>query len=310
MRIIQSDTPRPLDLLAAGPNGLVAAACGTFGVRGGVEVWDAATGAKRFTHTAGAEPTVGLALMPDGLFLVVAEPSRLLVLDGLRTAEGPRLGVHASGVQFSADGTRALVAGDGLECRGIMTDPAHERERSDSPHEFLWLWRDVAGRFSAPAISRDCHRVAAEVRLDDAAGRLVRRLSVRDGGSGRQVAAVPLDPASPVRQLAFTADGTRLLARTDSRKVQLFDANTGAAAGELVHRGRPFVTALAVHPRGPVACARTSGTVTLWDAETREVLRTLDWKAGKLVSVAFGPDGSLAAAGTEAGQIVVWDADL
>ena len=62
--------------------------------------------------------------------------------------------------------------------------------------------------------------------------------------------------------------------------------------------------------RGPVACARTSGTVTLWDAERREILRTLDWKAGKLVSVAFSPDGTLAAAGTEAGQVVVWDADL
>jgi WD40 repeat protein len=113
-----------------------------------------------------------------------------------------------------------------------------------------------------------------------------------------------------VQQLAFTADGSKLLARTESRTVQLFDAATGAPAGELVHPGRPYVTAMAVHPRGPVACARTNGTVTFWDADKREQLRTLDWKAGRLVSVAFSPDGALAAAGTEDGKIVVWDVDV
>ena len=121
---------------------------------------------------------------------------------------------------------------------------------------------------------------------------------------------IALDPADPVRQLAFTADGSKLLVRTDSRTVQTFDATTGAPAGELVHKGRPYVTGIAVHPRGPVAYARTDGTVTFWDVSKREQLRTLDWKAGKLVSVAFSPDGALAAAGTEDGKVVVWDVDL
>ena len=94
------------------------------------------------------------------------------------------------------------------------------------------------------------------------------------------------------------------------RTVQMFDAVSGARAGELVHRGRPFVTAVAVHPCGSVACARTDGTVTFWDADRLEAIRTLDWKAGKLVSLAFSPDGTLAAAGTEDGKVVVWDVDV
>ena len=43
--------------------------------------------------------------------------------------------------------------------------------------------------------------------------------------------------------------------------------------------------------------------------ELVELVRTLDWKLGKLVSVAFAPDGSIGAAGTEDGKIVVWDVD-
>jgi WD40 repeat protein len=117
------------------------------------------------------------------------------------------------------------------------------------------------------------------------------------------------DPASPIRQLAFTANGAALLVRTDSNTVRLFDAATGVPAGALAHRGRSYVSGMAVHPRGPVACARTDGTITFWDAAARAPIRTLDWKAGRLVSVALGPDGALGAAGTEDGKVVVWDVE-
>jgi WD40 repeat protein len=172
------------------------------------------------------------------------------------------------------------------------------------------LWREGFNStyyFDTPAINPDGSLAAYAQRGITVVREVV---AVRDAASGIIQATIPLDPASPVKQLAFTAEGSKLLVCTDSRTVNIFDATTGAPAGELVHRGRPFVTAVAVHPRGPVACARTSGTVTLWDAERREVLRTLDWKAGKLVSVAFSPDGTLAAAGTEDGKVVVWDVDL
>jgi WD40 repeat protein len=160
--------------------------------------------------------------------------------------------------------------------------------------------------FDTPAISPDGSLAAYAQRGIPVARQVV---TMREADTGATRATIPLDPADPVRQLAFTADGSKLLVRTDSRVVQLFDAATGAPAGELANTGRPCVTGIAAHPRGPVACARTNGTVTFWDAERREQLRTLDWQAGKLVSVAFSPDGALAAAGTEDGKLVVWDVD-
>jgi WD40 repeat protein len=107
----------------------------------------------------------------------------------------------------------------------------------------------------------------------------------------------------------FSADGAKVLARSSGRTVKVFDAATGQAAGELLHPGRPFVTGVAVHPDGTVACCRNNGAVCLWNLEKRELVRTLDWKLGRLVSVAFSPDGSIGAAGTEDGQVVVWDVD-
>jgi WD40 repeat protein len=313
MRIIQSQSPRPLNLLAIGPNALVAAASSTFGAPGDAEVWDVASGSRRFIHASVDEPT-GLAFSSDGRFLFVADRFRLLVLDGTdRTNSKLGLGGAHTSVAFSEDGTRFLAAGpqaSGLDAWSIITEPAYERSWGTGRHDFLWLWREEGARFAALAISRDCSRVAGEMRSEDAGGRPAHGISIRDASSGAQRQFIPLDPASPVQQLAFTADGSKLVARTDSRTVQLFDATTGAAAGELVHTGRPYVSGIAVHPRGPVACARTSGTVTFWDAEKREQLRTFDWKAGKLVSVAFGPDGALAAAGTEDGKVVVWDVDV
>jgi WD40 repeat protein len=40
------------------------------------------------------------------------------------------------------------------------------------------------------------------------------------------------------------------------------------------------------------------------------VIQKLKWGIGKLHSIAFSPDGTLAAVGSDSGKIVVWDVDL
>jgi WD40 repeat protein len=303
MRIIQSDSPRPLDLLAVGPGGLLAAASSAFGAPGDVEVWDAADGVRLFAHAV-VGPCAALAFAPGGS-LFVGRESAIEVLS-LRGAANRTHDVGTALPKFALwrDGERVAVA--------LLVDRYSHifgwSVRPDGRTERLWSDGTYSMQdFDTPAITPDGRQCAFAQRAIPFARQVV---TVRDAKNGAVQATVPLDPASPVRQLAFTADGSKLLARTDSRTVQLFDADTGAPAGELVHPGRPYVTGVAVHPAGPVACARTNGTVTLWDAEKREVIRTLDWKAGKLVSVAFGPDGALAAAGTEDGKVVVWDVDF
>lgn len=306
MRIIQSANPRPLNLLAVGANGLVAAASATFGAGRDVEVWDTRIGPPQLHYLIPYGEPVALAFTPDERFLLIGERGRtitVLTVASWVSAPGPRISVSVPRFALSADGSRLLVVGilGAVECVSVGTGGVFHQLWLDGPHP--------PTRFNAPTLTFDGHHAANAVYGQLAAGHPTQHISLRDADTGAERASIPLDPASPVQQLAFSADGAKLLVRTDARTVAMFDAATGAAAGELVHRGRPYVTGIAVHPRGPVACARTNGTVTLWDIDRREPLRTLDWKAGRLVSVAFSPDGALAAAGTEDGKVIVWDVD-
>lgn len=314
MRIIQSQNPRPLNLLTFGPKGLVAAGSSTFGTPGAVEVWDATTGSLQWRWSPEFDTTlraVTFALQGAHLFVANTLGAHLLELLAGKKREIDEVARNTwREAAFAVTGDRAFIARS--EINAVIGPPLNRAALTcwRLPNfSLLWKdekWDDHTQFDVAPAFDSAGERLALLVRVGGS--RPTQFISVREA-NGKQLVSIPLDPANPVRQIAFTANGTKLLVRTDDRKVPLFDAITGGAAGELVHVGRPFVTGIAVHSRGPVACSRTSGTVTFWDAEQREQLRTFDWKAGKLVSVAFAPDCALAAAGTEDGKVVVWDLD-
>jgi WD40 repeat protein len=306
MRIIQSDVPRPLDLLAVGPNGLVAAACGVIGVGGDVEVWTVVTGGVQRRGRVSNREARGLAFTPDGQFLLAAGPEDVTVvnLDTGKTRQGPPLKLQYPELSFAANDGRLLVT-EAHAMRGrvaayaVEEGPAFRPLWSEGPSEQWW--------FKIPAVSADGSRVAFARRGSRTGG---ETLDVLDAATGRVVSSVLGASEDPAYQIALSADGSRLFVRPNGRAVRVYDAASGEWLGELVHPGRPYVTAVAAHPAGPVACARTNGTVTLWNPETCEVIHTLDRKAGKLVSVAFSPDGALGAAGTEDGKLVVWDVDV
>jgi len=50
-------------------------------------------------------------------------------------------------------------------------------------------------------------------------------------------------------------------------------------------------------------------TARTWDLADLRQTRALKWTVGKLSSVAISPDSTLAAAGGEKGQVILWDID-
>lgn len=70
-------------------------------------------------------------------------------------------------------------------------------------------------------------------------------------------------------------------------------------------------TGVAFHPSGRLLGVTSNDTtVKFYDTETWAVTSTFNWDIGKLRSIAFSNDGTLAAAGSDTGKVVIWDVDL
>ncbi len=67
----------------------------------------------------------------------------------------------------------------------------------------------------------------------------------------------------------------------------------------------------AFHPGGKTMAMIHGGPtlVKIHDLETLKQVRTYKWKLGPLGAVAYSPDGTLGAAGSRDGRIVLWDSD-
>jgi WD40 repeat protein len=113
----------------------------------------------------------------------------------------------------------------------------------------------------------------------------------------------------------FTPDGNRIL--TASGALRLWDAETGALIHQLTgDAGTRF--ALAADGRRiateiwetvPGSPRRFPKEVRVWDLETGDALGRMDHPGSKLLCLAFSPDGSRLAVGTEDLDVLVWNAE-
>jgi WD40 repeat protein len=111
-----------------------------------------------------------------------------------------------------------------------------------------------------------------------------------------------------VRFLTFSPDGS-VLVGTAGPRLRAWDL---AADRELaVHkRGTKHFQGLAFTADGRyLATVSNDETVRLWDAHTWAEKTTFTWDVGRLLNIAFAPDGLRAAAGSDKGQIVIWDVE-
>jgi WD40 repeat protein len=136
-------------------------------------------------------------------------------------------------------------------------------------------------------------------------------LSVTWTTTGKQQRVVDLEDAALTPPAADpTADR---LVQYDAGKLIVSELSGDPFASQQIvaSGGRKHFTGVAFHPSGRYLAATSNDeTVKLYDTATWQLARTFTWQVGRLRSVAFSPDGTRAAVGSDTGQVVVWDVDL
>src|SRR5262249_13530947 len=107
--------------------------------------------------------------------------------------------------------------------------------------------------------------------------------------------------------LAFGADGRRLMTCNKLNRVAVWDPQTGQDPLILPMTDTPL--SVAVSPDGQrLACSTDDGAVTIWDPATGQRLLTLQGHMRKAMGIDFSPDGSVLAGGAHDQYVQLWDA--
>jgi WD40 repeat protein len=246
---------------------------------------------------------------PSGRWLFFAGGENGLFVLRVQTGHVHEQQPAAYGLSLAPDGGRVVVKGAGDRLASYLVHP------KDGEPSFEWAmtignageWvpQTVAffpdGERFASCEYRDAHE--PEIGPDEA------RLVVRSASDGSLLSELGAARGTPW-QAEVPPDGEWVALRVGG-ELLLFPA----AGGKSVKPAAPnkkHPTGIAFHPGGRyLAVTCNDRTVRMHDRDANwAIARTFEWDAGRLKSVAFNADGTLAAAGSDTGKVVVWDVDL
>jgi WD40 repeat protein len=134
-------------------------------------------------------------------------------------------------------------------------------------------------------------------------------LELRSAASGRVLAKAPYP--YKIKGPLVVAPANRHVVGLHHQTIVVWTAGAAAEPLQLRDTSRKFFSAAAFHPSGRyLFAARMDATVHVFDAAGWGCRVRYDWGIGPLRAVAVSPDGSLAAAGGNRGEVVIWDVDL
>lgn len=267
---------------------------------GRVDVWDLTSGDQPVTLPSLASQPWALGFTPDGLAVVL--PDRIVLYSGqrLQTAE-------VVSQWEPKDYTLVSLSPDG---RFMAVDTRSVLRLIDLRSPFPEVWsQEVSAKRVTPgraAFSPDSRMLAVKGE------QTVELRAVADGVRVRS-----FDPPMPTdrwfgHQLRWSPDG-RWVCEVWQQWINVWDAASGVCVFQRVAQSGEWINDAAFHPssgRLGVAIAGTSDGVVRFYAPGRwQEDAAFTWPVGRVQSLAFSPDGMLAAVGGNQPEVVLWDMD-
>jgi RNA polymerase sigma factor (sigma-70 family) len=346
-RKIAELSPKRAISLAFAPDGKTIA--GLFGLRSGIQFFDAATGAKQKREAlSGDEDIYRMAWSPDSKKLAwLGQNGSVHLWDAIEAKEVGQWKAHEKDVisiDFSPDGkTLATGSPDGtVRLWDIATrdkkhtlDGKHPQVRSiifsrdgrllASGHSdgTIALWDASKGK-EIRCWRAHCFPVSSlDFSADDktlVSGAIwecgPRLWDVETGAEVRPLAG----HTAPVERIFFSQDGKHILSMGREKKILDWNPTNGRETLRFQWRSGPSAGVwdqLILSPRGDVVASwgHDDGTIRLWDAVTGKKRSTLGKfpnrakDSGFLIAMEFSLDGQMLAVGTKDGMVWVWDVD-
>jgi WD40 repeat protein len=290
-----------------------------------------------------------LAFAPDGHTLVVRCEAGLQIWRELKDGAKPQVvkGISAGWFQFAPDGERLHLDGSTAGIFDLRTCELTPFPRAEGGQRFLALSPDGHRVVAAHWLNgnRPCRIDCWPAERVGTGRPLWSVTSPRDGCLRPRFLsddrfALPESPAAPrftqrtychvIRSVkngsvldesptfdfypdwdATSPDG-KWIAGAMERRIHVWSvADFRSPPIEWENDTRSSFTDIVFHPSGKYLAATSNDkTVKFYDTTTWKLAKTFTWDIGKMRSIAFPPDGTLAAAGSDKGKVIVWDVDL
>jgi WD40 repeat protein len=279
----------------------------------GVELWDIVNGERRQLENTGLACPARFCFHPSGRWLLGPGENGGLVAYDLTTQESRVTKVESANV------TNVLATADG----SAVVYYHYERDRSNRGYACReWSPEgEFPPRWSAPTFldPKGDSRTFGFILLADGTRILTTErksgfeystfLAFRSLATGEVLASADIGSQDQPAIAAGPDDSTFVV--LSKKLLLMFREPLIAPFKTLRSDGKKHFTGVAFHPSGKYLAATSNDeTVKLYDTATWEVARTFTWQIGKMRSIAFSPDGTLAAAGSDKGQVIVWDVDV